>query len=529
MAPKNKAGTMLINLPPRIQKESAPPDPGTSPSASSADRKNEADESLFHGLLQNLYDAALITDLNGNIINVNVRALDFLLYDQAELRRLRIFNIISGADESLLQTILQNLGGQRFTNIEGYCIRKDGSIFPTEIVANRLQYGREYQLCFFVRDITRRKQIEEDLRKSEARNRALLNAIPDLMFRIGKDGAILDLKAATDTTWPVSSNESLGRNVSHLFPQQAQQFMQHIQQVLQSHETRIFEYQQQVLGNPCYYEVRIVVSGEAEVLAIVRDITLRKEAEQAEEERLNRDLEIARQIQQHLLPPTFPKVGNLQFGAINIPALKVGGDYYDFVQIDPNHWGFAIADVSGKGISGALIMAMCRSALRAKAPGNLSPSQALREVNRIIHPDMGEDLFISMLYGVMNLSKHEFTVCRAGHSPLLIYRRETGREEVVSPKGMALGIDNGTIFDSILQEQRITLQNGDAMIFYTDGVTEALNEAGQEFGRAQLTEAVRACADQSAEEITKSIEQRVRRFVGNHPQSDDITLMVIRI
>ncbi len=249
----------------------------------------------------------------------------------------------------------------------------------------------------------------------------------------------------------------------------------------------------------------------------------------AEKERIDRDLQIAREIQQILLPKTFPHIGEAQISAVNVPALQVGGDYYDFIAVDANHWGFAIADVSGKGVSGALIMAMCRSALRATAVGNLSPSQVLREVNRVIHRDMREDMFITMIYGVLNVSTHQFTFCRAGHEPVLLLRGDNmGRIEALTARGMALGIDNGKVFDNLIEEKQVTLQKGDVMVFYTDGVTEALDEGGQEFGLNQLTEAIHACANQSAAEITANIEERVRRFAGHHPQNDDITLMVVR-
>jgi len=248
----------------------------------------------------------------------------------------------------------------------------------------------------------------------------------------------------------------------------------------------------------------------------------------AEKERMDRDLEIAREIQQLLLPSSFPKIEGIQVCALNIPALKVGGDYYDMIQVNEDHWGFAIADVSGKGVSGALIMAMCRSALRAKAVGNLSPSYVLKEVNRVIHPDMREDMFISMFYGVINVRTLEFTFCRAGHEPPLFHNHQRGQEEILSTRGMALGIDNGAVFSTLLEERQMTLQPGDVVVFYTDGITEALDESSQEFGRSQLMEAIHACAEQRAEEIARNIEERVRRFVGHHPQNDDIALMVIR-
>lgn len=248
----------------------------------------------------------------------------------------------------------------------------------------------------------------------------------------------------------------------------------------------------------------------------------------AEKERVDRDLQIAREVQQLLLPSVFPKIDGVEVRALSVSALQVGGDYYDFIQIDPDHWGFAIADVSGKGFSGALIMALCRSALRSKAVGNTSPAQVLKQINRTIAADMREDMFISMTYAVMNIRTRELTFCRAGHEPLLLHR-SPGIEDALSPKGMALGIDDGEIFDMVLEEKKVTLQKGDAIVLYTDGITEAFDVHGQEFGRSALTEAIHACAAQSAEGIIRNIEERVRRFVGNHPQSDDITLMVIRV
>ena len=174
-------------------------------------------------------------------------------------------------------------------------------------------------------------------------------------------------------------------------------------------------------------------------------------------------------------------------------------------------------------------MAMCRSALRTKGMGNPSPSQVLSQVNRVIHPDMREDMFIAMDYGVLNIRTLEFSFCRAGHEPLIAHRNNPRRIEILAPRGMALGIDSGTVFDAALQEQHFTLQKGDILIFYTDGITEALDESGQEFDRDQLIEAIESCVDQDAQAMAKNIEERVRRFIGKRPQNDDITLMIVRI
>jgi phosphoserine phosphatase RsbU/P len=248
----------------------------------------------------------------------------------------------------------------------------------------------------------------------------------------------------------------------------------------------------------------------------------------AEKERVDRDLKIAREIQQLLLPTVCPDIPHFQITASNIPAQQVGGDYYDCIQLDDHRWGLAIADVSGKGISGALIMAMCRSALRTKAATNFSPAEVLKQVNRVIHPDIREDMFISIIYGVLDAKAREFTFCRAGHEPLIVFDSIKGKEEILAPRGMALGIDNGKVFDTLLQEHTMTLHKGSVVVLYTDGITEALDSTGQEFGRAQLIEAIHSSAHESAKGITSNLNQRIHRFVGNQPHNDDMTLMVVK-
>jgi len=249
-----------------------------------------------------------------------------------------------------------------------------------------------------------------------------------------------------------------------------------------------------------------------------------------EKQRIDRDLEIAHDIQRLLLPDSFPTIPTVNVCAMNLPAQEVGGDYYDFIQVDNDHWGFVIADVSGKGVSGAMIMTMCRSALRSKAPGNLSPAQVLSEINRMIFPDIKDDLFITMTYCILNVNTRKLVFARAGHEPVLICHSDTEQIEILTGKGMAIGIDSGSFFDKLLSDESLTLQPHDTVILYTDGITEAADEQEQEFGRDNLFEAIRTFAkSQNACEVTSGLEQRVKRFVGNHPQNDDITLLVIQV
>lgn len=247
-----------------------------------------------------------------------------------------------------------------------------------------------------------------------------------------------------------------------------------------------------------------------------------------EKKRLDRDLEIARDIQRILLPSTSPDVKGFEISGINIPARQVSGDYFDYITVDPDHFGIVIADVSGKGVPASLIMAMCRSVLRSQAPCNASPADVLSKVNRQLFPDMKEDMFISMAYVILNHVSGQVTLARAGHDAPYLYSAATRKVTKISPPGMALGVDSGGVFDRLTGNRTVELQKDDCLVLYTDGVTEALDKNGLEFGVERMTANIIAGAPEGAAAIIKRLTDDIRAFSGAQPQNDDITLIVIR-
>jgi phosphoserine phosphatase RsbU/P len=250
--------------------------------------------------------------------------------------------------------------------------------------------------------------------------------------------------------------------------------------------------------------------------------------EAGEKHRLDSDLITAREIQSILLPSSAPEIDGYDIAGINIPARHVSGDYFDYVKIDDERWGVAIADVAGKGIPAALVTGMCRSVLRMAAPGCASPATALRELNRRLYPDIKEDLFISMLYLCLDPRSSDVVVARAGHDPPFLYRAAGREVSLLDPPGMAVGIDSGDVFDRVLQDSPVKLEPGDGLLLYTDGVTEALDRHDAEFGTARLIQALQANAPKGAAATVQAIAAEVREFAGDAPQHDDITLIFIR-
>jgi sigma-B regulation protein RsbU (phosphoserine phosphatase) len=251
-------------------------------------------------------------------------------------------------------------------------------------------------------------------------------------------------------------------------------------------------------------------------------------SEAAEKKRLDQDLQDAHEIQRILLPADEPAVPGYQIKAFSLAAQVVSGDYYDFLAIDDAHFGVAIADVSGKGVAASLVMATCRSVLRSQAAGQHSPAATLHKVNAQLFPDIKEDMFVSMAYAVLDKEGSSVVLCRAGHDAPLLYCARERSVSKINPPGMALGIDSGGVFNRVTSDFSLTLERDDCLILYTDGVTEALDSQGEEFGMANVIKSILASAPEGAAGVVARLTEDLRAFVGQHPQHDDITLIVIR-
>ncbi len=261
---------------------------------------------------------------------------------------------------------------------------------------------------------------------------------------------------------------------------------------------------------------------------VITDITARKEAEENERAARERELNLAREVQQHLLPSVFPDLRRVEARALSQPSLHLGGDYFDVLEIDANHRGFVMADVSGKGAPAALMMAACRANLRAFAPGELSPAEVLRRVNRALQPDMPPRMFITLFYGILNMDTLELRYARAGHEAgLLIRAGGDGSVELLSKGGLALGLAPAALFDTI-GEDTVALSSGDLLALYTDGINEACNITGEEFGRERLTGVLQRHAGEPLESLLRTIDRYLRQFCTLAQRDDDRALLLVR-
>jgi phosphoserine phosphatase RsbU/P len=261
---------------------------------------------------------------------------------------------------------------------------------------------------------------------------------------------------------------------------------------------------------------------------LITDITERKAAEARAREVQERELALARDVQQHLLPSRFPAFARAEVEVLSQPSQQLGGDYYDVLTVDERHCGLVIADVSGKGAPAALMMAACRASLRLCAPGELSPAAVLRRVNRALQPDMPPGMYITLFYGILNLDTLSLRFCRAGHEPALLLRAEGGPPGLLADGGLALGLAPDELFEGALDEGRVVLAPGDLLALYTDGINEACNASGEEFGRERLADTLRRHQREPLPEILRRFDRYLRQFCTLAPRHDDRALLVLR-
>ncbi|MDT7603549.1 MAG: phosphoserine phosphatase RsbU/P [Acidobacteriota bacterium] len=242
-----------------------------------------------------------------------------------------------------------------------------------------------------------------------------------------------------------------------------------------------------------------------------------------ERRRLQAQLEVARQVQLELLPPRDPKLEGFDISAYNFSTEEVSGDYYDFVPIYDDHLGLVIADVSGKGVPAALLMAFLRASLRAAIQIGYAPNISMAKVNYLLWESTENNQFVTAFYGVLDATNKTLAYANAGHNPPLLMDAE-GQARFIERGGIPLGMFRDTRY----YEYYVPIEPGQTLVLYTDGATEAAGTDGCEFGRDRLEEKVREGKDLSAKELIKSLHGAILEWTDGRGSSDDVTFVVVK-
>jgi phosphoserine phosphatase RsbU/P len=249
--------------------------------------------------------------------------------------------------------------------------------------------------------------------------------------------------------------------------------------------------------------------------------------EQIEKERLTRELDIARAVQQRLLPQQLPVISGLGLAASSVSATEVGGDYYDFLPLPDGRMAIIVADVSGKGTSAAFYMAAMQGIFRSLARLTTSPADFMAHANEVLVGALEKQAFVSAVYAVLDPEKEILEVARGGHCPVAMINLD-GTARMIRTNGMGLGLTRGEMFKRSLEVETIALMPGDAFVFYTDGVVESRDPEGEEYGYDRLLDALRAHRHEDAADIHRNIVDELNRFVRSENYGDDMTMLVLK-
>ncbi len=248
----------------------------------------------------------------------------------------------------------------------------------------------------------------------------------------------------------------------------------------------------------------------------------------AEKERLKHELEIARRIQLASLPQTTPDINGIDIAGVSIPAAEVGGDYFDYLDGVPDTVTIIVGDVSGKGTSAALYLFKIQGILRSLYGFGLKPRELFIRANQLLYRDLEKSSFVTAIGGYFNTKKNQLVLARAGHLPLFFYCAKTHRVKKITPKGLGLGLDCQDLFSSEIEEVSVQYEKNDVFVFVTDGITEAKNTHGNEFGEDNLVKALETIQGETAKQICDRIINELSCFTLNVPQHDDQTVVVVK-
>lgn len=381
-----------------------------------------------------------------------------------------------------------------------------------------------------------RKTAEARLRESEERNRLIIEKALDAVIITDQRAVVIGWNAKAEEVFGYAREEAIGQTVLSLVVPESihAQVAAEFRKMLVSGRggTRRDALSRRKNGEEFYAEYSVSASREGQrtiYTAFVRDITEEKRAEEMREKlrQIETEMELARTIQRSFLPqrfPAFPDRHEFEVYAEMIPAANVGGDFFDFYLLDDDRLAFGIGDVSGKGVPGALVMAMTLTILKATAAATASVSECVTQVNRLLCKENEAAFFVTLFYGVLHIPTGKVAFANAGHPPPYVLRSTGGVVPLDTTGGLILGVFD----EATYTEREIVLKSGESLLLFTDGVTEAMNETNDMYTEERLESALRGVSGMTATPLVTQIVRDVKSFAGDAPRHDDITVLALR-
>jgi serine phosphatase RsbU (regulator of sigma subunit) len=243
--------------------------------------------------------------------------------------------------------------------------------------------------------------------------------------------------------------------------------------------------------------------------------------------KIERDLELAKKIQTGLLPKCIPDTNGLDICGEMFSAMQVGGDYFDLIPVSDKKLFVVVGDVSGKGLSASLYMAKLQTMMQLYCVDNRSPKEILVQINKKLYQEMEKSWFVTLSLAIFDMEKKTVKFCRAGHVPVLV--SEKGKIDFYKTTGLGVGLEKGVIFEKTLIEEELQLKSGQVYTFFSDGITEGMNENEELFGEERLAEVLKNNSDTASSQIMNSVWNELRTYCGKTEQYDDQTMVIVKI
>ena len=481
-------------------------------------------------------DMLCIAGFDGYFKQLNPAFEQTLGFSEQELLSRPFLEFVYPEDRETTREHIQSLkSGRELRGFENRFLTKDGAF--KWVLWNAAPFPDADLLYAIGHDITKQKESVLALQEREKRIQAILDTTADGIITMDEHSRIRSFNQAAGNIFGYSEEEVLGKPIKILMPEpERSKHKDYVDTYLRTREAHIIGRGREVEGIRKNGEVFPLALAVSQVdlpdrilfTGVIRDITQRKKAERAlrqARERLQREIDLAAQIQTSLLPEHLPNLEGFDFAAEAIPARFVSGDFYDFFDLDQNTCQIVLGDMAGKGVSAALLASSTRSLLKSETKFADSVSDLLDQLNELQYKDFSQaEVFVTLFVATIDALNNQIRYASAGHGEALLWRHVENEHQVLSATGLPAGI----FPDQAYQENHFFLRPGDVFLLFSDGVTEAHNPEEEQFGLQRLVAVLRQYADHQAIDLIEAILDEVRRFSKGHEQDDDISLIAVK-
>lgn len=487
-------------------------------------------KTYLESLLNSAPEAIVFHDIDDIVVNVNEEFLRMFGYTLGEAIGKPINSLVAPVELSAEAASLSHtvIHGKR-VEAESKRRRKDGTLFEVSILGAPIFHeGKQIGVYAIYRDISERKRAEKEVMIQKTYFERLFNSAPEAVLLHDNDDRVVNVNEEFVRMFGYSRDEAIGKPVNDLVaPKELMAEASRFSQMSFRGERVEAETKRKrkdgtlmdvsVLGAPVLYEGKQIA-----VYAIYRDITERKKEEE-QRIREKEEARMARNIQMNFLPKSNPDVQGYDIAGKSLPAMNVGGDYYDFIRLDDHLLAIGLGDVSGNGLAASLVMANLQATIRSQALSGSDPAHCLERANKLLYRSTDARTFVSLFYGILDTRNNSFVYANAGQDMPILFS-EGNPPRLLSASGIALGLTE----DATYNAQIVSIRPGDFLIIYTDGIQETMNAENEEFGEERIRNLVLNNKSESASAIVDRLFDAVHEHAAQMAQQDDMTALVVR-